>query len=162
MNAGEAIPCVGCDGLFRRIEGPTHRYMESSSGCWAAYGEVLARESGDAAYSSAQRLGVDAYAVLHPGRLSPPSIQSIAGHLVRLCLLLEKGVSVSRANDVMLQAAQNKSHYFWLTPPPSRGHITVADVHRTASASAHVGLVAEWAAWSAHHSTVRQWLPPGH
>lgn len=38
--------CVGCGGLFPEMDGPTHRYMESSPGCWAAYGEVLARERG--------------------------------------------------------------------------------------------------------------------
>src|SRR5262245_21594553 len=26
--------CVGCGGLVPKMEGPTHRYMEASPGCW--------------------------------------------------------------------------------------------------------------------------------
>lgn len=36
--------CFSCGGLFPDIDGPTHRYMTSSAGCWSVYGEVLARE----------------------------------------------------------------------------------------------------------------------
>ena len=41
-------PCSGCGARFPRTEGPVHPYMESSPGCWAAYGELLAREYGGA------------------------------------------------------------------------------------------------------------------
>ena len=64
--------------------------MESSPSCWAAYGEVLAREYNDPAFMAAHRLTVDAYAVQHPGRPSPQSIQSVALHLISLCLVLEQ------------------------------------------------------------------------
>lgn len=57
------IKCMGCGGVFAEIQGPTHRYLESSPGCWAAYGEVLAREYSDPAYFQVHRLTVDAYAV---------------------------------------------------------------------------------------------------
>jgi hypothetical protein len=157
-------PCIGCGGLFPEMEGPTHRYMESSPGCWAAYGEVLAREYSDPSYAQTNRLTVDAYAVQHPGRPSPQSIQSVALHLIRLCLLLERGVEMSLANEAMLRATEMKSKFVWLTPPPSRGVITVADVHRAGNAQEHVDLVREWArsawtAWSSHHATIHEWLP---
>jgi hypothetical protein len=41
------VPCLGCGGLFPDGDGPTHRHMESSRGCWAAFGELSAREYGD-------------------------------------------------------------------------------------------------------------------
>jgi hypothetical protein len=158
------LACAGCGGLFPEMEGSTHRYMESSPSCWAAYGEVLAREYGDFSYGQANRLSVDAYAVQHPGRPSPQSIQSVALHLIRLCLLLECRLKIDRANEAMLKATEAKSSFVWLTPPPNRGIVTVADVHRAKNAEEHVMLVRQWAesawiAWSPHHSQIRAWLP---
>src|SRR3954469_23922077 len=106
------VPCMGCGGFFPDMEGPGHRYMESSPGCWAAYGEVLAREYGNPApHAQTHRLGVDAYAVQHPGQPLPQSIQSVAVHLIRLCLLLECGLEMSRANDAMLKATESKKEF---------------------------------------------------
>jgi len=160
------IPCIGCGALFPAIEGPTHRYMESSPACWAAYGEVLAREYTDLAYAENHRLGVDAYAVQHPGRPSPQSIQSVAVHLIRLCLLLEGELDLNRANEAMLRATELKNRFIWLEPPPNRGSITVADIHRASNSNDHVRRVRQWAesawqAWSPHHSQIRLWLPEG-
>jgi Family of unknown function (DUF5946) len=158
------VRCIGCHGLFPDIQGPTHRYMESSPGCWAAYGEALAREYSDPAFAVAHRLGVDAYAVQHPGRPSPQSIQSVAGHLVRLCLFLKHGLNDSRANAAILAATRTKSKFVWLTPPANRGEITVADVHGAATAENHARLVRAWAesawsAWKPHHAQIETWLP---
>ncbi len=143
-----------------------HRYLESSPGCWAVYGEVLAREYQQPAYFQAHKLTVDAYAVQHPGQPSPQSIQSVAVHLIRLCLLLERGLDMERANAAMLSATSQKTKYHWLPPPGSRGEITAADVHRTASAAEHIARVRAWAAsawtaWSEHYGTVHSWLPKG-
>lgn len=44
------VACIGCGAMFADQEGPTHRYMESSPGCWAVYGEVVAREYSDLSY----------------------------------------------------------------------------------------------------------------
>ena len=73
------------------MEGPTHRYMQSTPGCWAAFGRVLAREYEDQRYFEVHRLTVDAYAVQHPGIPGRQSIQSVAFHLVRLGLFQENG-----------------------------------------------------------------------
>lgn len=80
--------CPGCGVELPAFAGPVHRYMESSPSCWVAYGEVLARECSDPALMAAHRLTVDAYAVQHPGRPSPQSIQSVALHLISLCVVL--------------------------------------------------------------------------
>jgi Family of unknown function (DUF5946) len=70
----ERSACIGCG--VPAIDGPTHRYMESSPGCWHAYGEVLAQEYSDEAFRAAHRLTSDTCAVQHPGRPSPQSIRS--------------------------------------------------------------------------------------
>ena len=160
------IKCPGCGGLFDDIQGPTHRYLESSPGCWAAYGEVLAREYSDPAYGRVHRLTVDAYAVQHPGHPSPQSIQSVAVHLISLYLVLERNVDVRRATRAMQTAVKSKGRFVWLTPPASRGSVTVAKVRVAKDAEQHEKIVrtwvaSAWSAWSPHHATIRKWLPPG-
>ena len=158
----DGVPCLGCKGRFPDVEGPTHAYMQSTPGCWAAYGRVLAREYQDRRFFAVHRLTVDAYAVQHPGVPSRQSIQSVGVHLVRLCLFLERGLSPEDANDAMLAAAARKAEYFWLEPPASLGAITVADLEAAADPEAHVAAVRAWAAqmwavWTPHHATVRGW-----
>jgi Family of unknown function (DUF5946) len=158
------IKCMGCGGLFADIQGPTHRYLESSPGCWAAYGEVLAREYSDPAYYRIHRLTVDAYAVQHTGHPTPQSIQSMAVHLISLCLVLERGVDVQRATAAMQEAVKAKGRFIWLTPPASLGTVNVAHVKAAHNAEEHEKLVhawirSAWDAWSPHHPTIREWLP---
>jgi len=141
--------------------------MESSPACWAAFGEVLAREYSDSAYFQVHRLSVDAYAVQHPGKPSPQTIQSVAVHLVRLCLLLERSLPMERANDAMLKASEQEKKFVWLTPPASLGAVTVADVRDAQDVEAHMTAVRRWAqsaweAWSPHHATIRSWIPAGY
>jgi hypothetical protein len=160
-----SVRCPGCGAIFPRIEGPTHRYLESSPGCWAAYGEVLAREYGDPLlFEQVHRLTVDAYAVQHPGQPSPQSIQSVALHLISLCLLFEHGATPQEATAAIGAGTKTKSRYVWLSPPASLGTLTVAYVQPATEAQAHAESVrrwasAAWSAWSTHHATVRSWLP---
>jgi hypothetical protein len=157
------VACVGCGAVFEDVEGPTHRYIESSPGCWAVYGEVLAREYGDVFYGSLHRLSVDAYAVQHPGRPSPQSRQSVALHLMSLCLVLERGLEPARATAFLQTAAEPKGRFGWLEPPASRGAVTAKNVHGAGDAAEHRKLVRAWAdsawsSWSPHHATIRAWL----
>ncbi len=160
------IQCPGCGALFDDVQGPTHRYLESSPGCWAAYGEVLMREYSDPAYYRIHRLTVDAYAVQHPGRPSPQTIQSAAVHLISLCLVLEHNVDVQRATRAIQTAVKTKGRFAWLTPPASLGSVTVADVRAANNAEELAKVVRAWAesawtAWSPHHAVIRNWLPTG-
>ena len=159
----DLVPCFGCGGSFSAIEGPTHRYMTSTPGCWQAYGEVLAREYSDPAYGRLHRLTVDSYAVQHPGQQSPQTIQSVAGHLIGLCQVLERGKSHAEAVKAIDLVTKRKGHYVWLDPPPSMGAITVADVRTAQSAEAHLAMVQRWAesaweAWGRHHDQIRWWI----
>ncbi len=155
--------CRGCGVNFGDEAGPTHRYMLSSPGCWAAYGRHLAREYQDQAYYRLHRLSVDAYAVQHPGEDTPQSRASVGVHLSRLFLLLELGWPMERANDAMAAISAKKRSYPWLAPPESRGERTVRDVLEAASPAEHEARVREWtesvwAAWNEHHATVRAWV----
>lgn len=137
--------------------------MESSPACWAAYGEVLAREYSTSILLSIHRLSVDAYAVQHPGRPSRQSIQSVGVHLVRLCWLLEHGLPPDQANEAMLAAGKIKNTFIWLDPPASLGKVTVRHVQQAPDAAAHSAAVKHWAqsvwaAWAPHHATVQEWL----
>ena len=163
MRNNESV-CCGCGVTLPSVNGPVHRYMTASPACWRTYGEVLAREYGDRAYAKFHRLSVDAYAVQHPGTPSAPAIQSVAVHLCRLCMIVEDGWSIERANDAMLAIHRVERRFRWLEPPRSRGRFTVADVLAANGAEEHLRAVELWAkscwqAWSEHHATIRSWLP---
>jgi hypothetical protein len=137
--------------------------MESCPGCWAAYGELLAREYGSREHGVLHRLTVDAYAVQHPGHPSRRSAQSVAVHLMSLCLVLERGMPAQKATGVLAAAVDAGGPYEWLPPPASRGDITVAYVLGSDSAKDHVERVRGWAsgawkAWAAHHGLVDSWV----
>lgn len=155
-------PCFSCKALVPDIDGPTHRYMESSPGCWAAYGQVLAREYSKLTFATNHRLTVDAYAVQHPGRPSPQSIQSVCVHLVSLQLVLERAVDHSTATGILSQLAAHTENFHWLEPPDSLGELTVNHVLAATSAIEHREAVLGWAnsvwqAWAAHHPVIRDW-----
>ena len=158
--------CVGCGARFPPCDGPVPAYMESSPGCWQAFGQVLEREYGNPELMPVHRLSVDAYAVQHPGGESRQAIQSVGVHLARLCLFLEGHLAPAEANDAMLRIARRKSDMHRLARPAWLGTVTVADVLVAREAESHRAAVQRWAAsawqaWSAHHDTVRRWATPG-
>lgn len=155
--------CCGCAENFPEVDGPTHSYMLSSPGCWAAYGELLAREYQDAAYWPLHRLTVDTYAVQHPGVDVHQARNSVGIHLSRLCLLFERGWPIERANGAMLAITAKKMSYPWLAPPENRGSLTVKHLLAARNPQQHLVAVEQWAravwqAWAEHHATVREWL----
>jgi hypothetical protein len=144
------------------MEGPTHRYLESSPGCWHVYGQVLAREYGDRAFATLHRLTVDSYAVQHPGHPSPQTIPSVCLHLLSLYLVLERHLPTGYATRIMAAATRTKERFFWLAPPTSLGAITVCDALPAKTPHEHAEKVRAWAAsawsaWAEHHATVRAW-----
>jgi hypothetical protein len=157
-------PCFGCGAPVPDEEGPTHRYLGASPGCWRLYGEVLGREYADyPRFAPVHRLTVDAYAAQHPGTPSPQSVGSVAAHLIRLHLQLECGLPHDRANDAMLGiSSRSKEDFVWLDPPDDLGDVTVLDVLEARDPEEHMERVRGWAAsvweaWAPHHETVRRW-----
>ena len=158
----DQIDCTGCGALVPDGDGPTHRYLGASPGCWALIGEVWAREYSDVRYGSVHQLSVDAYAAQHPGTPSPQTIQSVTVHLVGLCAVFELGCKPYEATKAIQQAERHKHQFVWLDPPSSLGPITIVDVHGAQDPTEHVDRVERWArnvwqAWAPHHATVRRW-----
>ena len=142
--------------------GPTHPYIGASPACWALFGEVLAREYGDPKYFRLHQVTVDTYAVQHPGLPERRSIQSVAVHLITLCLVLEDGADPAEGPKLHKRLAVSNS-FHWLEPPHPNGRITVADVLEARTPAEHEALVDAWArdvwvAWKPHHATVRSWI----
>lgn len=163
MTAGALVPCPGCGCRLPAEDGPTHPYMLSTPGCWRAYGEVLAREYSDPARAGLHRLAVDAYAVQHPGGGDRRARQSVAIHLMSLCLMLERGGSDEQARRLLSQAAAERAAWPRLSAPRFRGDPCVLDVLASSSAEGHLDAVRRWAAgswgaWAAEHERVREWL----
>lgn len=158
------IACSGCGGQFPEVEGPTHSYMLSSPGCWAAYGEVLAREYSDyTGFGDIHRLTVDAFAAQHPHSPSVENTRSVGFHLCRLCLMLERGLDAHQANAAMVTIAAQKARFFPLPRPARLGAVTVADVYAAVGRDEHRNAVRKWAAsvwqaWAPCHGTVRGWV----
>lgn len=145
------------------IEGPVHRYMASSPGCWATYGEILVREYSNPSYFGLHRLTVDAYALQHPDVPSEQTIQSIALHLCSLYTIFECAFEMSAATNLMKRMSKHKAKFSWLEPPEILGSITVRRVWESEGSDAHLNEVEEWAkstwlAWEKHHSQVRTWV----
>lgn len=162
MSATKCERCPGCGVELAAVEGPVHRYLESSPSCWATFGEVLAREYSDRAFMAVHRLTVDAYAVQHPGQSSPQAIQSVAVHLISLFAMLEQGYSNSAATRLIKQCVESM-RFEWLQPPSEFGPVTVASVIEANSPEEHTRTVRSWAeaawqAWTPHHPRVRAWV----
>jgi hypothetical protein len=162
MRTSDASTCPGCGLTLPARAGPTHAYIGASPACWALYGEVLAREYDDPRYARLHQITVDTYAVQHPGVPERRSIQSVALHLITLCLVLEDGADPREGPTLHGRLAESSS-FHWLEPPSSNGHITVVDVLRARTPTEHERMVEAWArdvwsAWSQHHATVRDWI----
>lgn len=160
------IPCFSCGAECPDIQGPVHDYMLSSPGCWAAYGNILAREYSDVNYFRVHQLTVDAYACQHPGKLQKQSIQSVGIHLSALYLHFEKGVKLSEMTARRQQmSVSNKDLglFNWLEPPSNLGEITVNDVLEAEDSKQHYEKVTAWAlsvweAWEDHKLQVKKWV----
>jgi hypothetical protein len=151
------VSCVGCGGLVPDEDGPVHRYMTASPGCWRIYTELAA-----AGMPPSHRSGmtVDAYAATHPGVPRPQSTPSVWIHLITLCFVLERGWPTDQAVRLRRLAADAFAGWPWLERPTSMGDVTVVGIVDATSpemASELVGRWIEgaWAAWSVHHPAVR-------
>lgn len=153
------IACIGCGARVADLDGPTHRYLGASPGCWALYGELLAAESLVRELAPMQRLTINTYAVQHPGVPSQQTKQSLWVHLAGLCLVLERGMPANRTTVLMASLAGRRS-FEWLTPPEPPWPRTILDVQAARTLDKYDQAVAEWSvstwlAWQAHHDAIR-------
>lgn len=160
-SAGMEI-CPDCGARVPVSDLPGHAYLGASPGCWAVYGEVLAREYSDARYFAVHQLTVDAYAAQHPGKPERRSIQSVGVHLVALYQALELDFSPAQIVAARKASASNRA-FVWLDPPPpGDGTLTINDVVTASDPEEHRQVVRAWAEsvwrhWAPHHAQVRAW-----
>lgn len=156
------IKCYGCGALVEASDGATHKYIGAAAGCWAIYGEILAKEYGNPSYFyPAHRLTADAYAAQHPGVPGRQSTQSVYVHLAGLYLTLEQNFDVQKIPKIMSSLTEQSENFVWLEPPVPNGAITVVDVVKAASAEEHQKIVRVWAedvwrAWVLHHAKIKE------
>lgn len=149
--------CVGCGGVFAAMDGPIHRYMTSSPGCWLRYGEVLGVLATRPDAQVARQLCTDAFAAQHPGAPSSQAIQSVAVHLLNMhdYFVHKRPVTAPRPGGP-------KGAFHWLTPPLFAGSRTVLDIPTEGStdvleSAAREWALAVWRAWSSEHQQVASW-----
>ena len=156
--------CPSCGAITPTSPtGATHQYLVSSAGCWAVYGEVLAREYSDVSYMSVHSLTVDAYSAQHPGVEGPQTISSINTHLASLMAYFEDEAPLSSLAEVKSRMTGLKSQFRWPSQPASLGDITVMDALAAGDAESHRKVVVAWAksvflAWEPHHGDIRELL----
>jgi len=141
--------CFACGGSFVAVEGPTHKYMLSSPGCWKAYGGVLAREyENPMLFGAVHRLTVDAYALQHPGDASGRRArQSVWVHYAALYLSLRNNEDHSRISSIMQKLTLRT--FPALPPAPAHFDVTLEDV-LTQGETNHVSAVKAWADCAFH------------
>lgn len=170
--AGVAVPdkpqvttrCPGCGLTLPVYGGPTHAYVGASPACWQLYCRLSADPFARREGTRLRRLVVDAYAAQHPGTEHRRATQSVAVHLMGLCVLLERDGETRRLNPVLGRMPARKTmDLHWLTPPDFKRCKTAADVLEAGAADAYADSAeawakSVWAAWRPHHETVRAWL----
>jgi hypothetical protein len=173
-------PCPGCGALFPEIEGPTHRYVGASAGCWALFNRtVTTGESGTAdlvAQSEIPGIPVrvpalgdmpllealigDAYGVQHHGGESPQAIQSVAVHLLNIHGILSGRTTQPRWP--IGRALRTRGVFHKLEPPAPGSALTIRHLCPGGGVAVPVTrgqyVVSVYEAWMAlHRSTVEQW-----
>ena len=162
MQQSSEVACYGCGTLVLDVDGPTHRYIGASAGCWALYGEVLARGAGDPRFGDPGMLISNSYAVQHPGSPGPQAIQSVAVHLIGLYAILGLGYHGRRMVDVLRRAADGSHHFRWLEPPTTHYPVTIRSVYAAVEpdahhAAAHAMAETTWATWQKYHAQIAAW-----
>jgi hypothetical protein len=172
-------PCPGCGALFPPADGPTHRYIGASAGCWALFAPRSAGEAPDPALLAASRvpavapppfapapalagLVADAYAAQHHGDASPQAVQSVAVHLLVLHGVARRGVEPGRAQWIRLRALRTRGVFAKLAPPPRGSALTVRHLYPGGGVAAPAApadyAASVLAAWEgAHAETLRAW-----
>jgi hypothetical protein len=154
------VECVGCRGVVPVIDGPIHRYMTASPGCWRAYTELM---GGGLPPSPHAGLIVDAYAVSHPGVAGPQSTPSVWIHLTTLCFVLERRWPPDQAIRLRRVAADAFRGWPWLERPDHMAEVSAIDVSKAVGSgdgALAIDLTRRWVngawiAWSTHHAAVR-------
>jgi hypothetical protein len=142
-------PCIGCGAILPVLDGPVHRYMDSSAACWAIFNALNDLEH-PLEFAPFNALIVDAYASQHPGvPSSPQAINSVAIHLMTLHGILERGFKIDQAIWLRQRpgrpgSIERHSRFHWLAPPSFANCLTVANVAAGATPHERSRIVEAW------------------
>jgi hypothetical protein len=159
------LACMWCCGHYPNIVGPTHDYIESTPGCWAAYGRVLALHYQNyPAFEHIHRLAVDTYAIQHPGKPSRRAIQSVWGHVLASFWFLRQQLPSDEVRTRLgtFVDGDHSGRNGWLTPPEFSGALNVSHINVTADIHSHVASVHDWGEsvfdrwWSMHGDLIER------
>ena len=157
--------CPGCGLVLPARGGPVHAFVGASPACWERYGRLSrTMPSAQETPTRLRRLIADTYAVQHPGARQRRAIQSVAVHLMGLCVLLERDGEARRPVPELGRTPPPRRLVLrWLEPPVPNGSLTIADALGDEDDDARAADVEAWArdvwaAWSPHHATVHEWL----
>jgi hypothetical protein len=180
MRNSPLSPCPGCGALFPEHDGPTHRYIGASAGCWALFSWSVANGGTDVtelieqsripdssvsvpAHNDApliESLWGDAYGVQHHGGNSPQAVQSVAVHLLDLHGIISG--KTTRPGWAIERALRVRGVFQKLSPPTLGSALTFrhlfpgGGVGTPATRSQYV--VSVYESWMAlHRSILEQW-----
>lgn len=166
-SPGRATPApTVCPGCGIDLPGPSRErppHGGAAPGCWALYGDLIAREYGEWGNPPIHRLTTNTYFAQHPDPVeSRRAISVLAGHLLGLHLWLDRGIEPRRIGGELGRVVARPADFRWLEPPPPGGAITILDVRGADDLRDHATRVERWArsvweSWSDHHETVRRW-----
>ena len=142
MHDSALTPCEGCGALFPPYDGPTHKYLGASAGCWALHCWSTVPGGSDVTELVAQSrvpdnrvripphndtlpndwLWGDAYGVQHHGGTSPQAIQSVAVHLLDLHAVITG--RTTRPLWALGRALRIRGVFHKLEPPPLGSALT--------------------------------------
>ena len=168
-EATRLAPCPNCGAVVPDIDGPTHAYMISSPGCWAAFGRLQAGEPARSGYQTVHGLAVDAFAASHGGDGSQRrDRQSVCLHLMALCLVLQRGQGSRRRMALLRGLTAVKRDWPRLERPegvPALSHTHAAHAGDGEEYAARVTEWAQavWAFWAPEHERIARLIdaPPG-
>jgi len=180
MRNSALSPCPGCGALFPEHDGPTHRYIGASAGCWALFSCWGASGETDVAGLVAQSkipdgpvavptpadtsiiesLWGDAYGVQHHGGDSPQAIQSVAVHLLDLHGIISG--KTTRAGWAIERALRVRGVFQKLDPPKLGSALTFRHLFPGGGVGTPVTrsqyVISVYEAWMAlHRSIVEHW-----
>ena len=155
--------CLSCGLQTKKTDEPVHKYLLSTPGCWAKFGQLLALEYQDLQYGRVHEISVDAYALQHPGEKSSQTINSAHIHLAGLYAYFKLGRNFDELDLIKREVAKHKQNFLWLEPPKNMERINVGTVLQASNATEHGVQVEKWAhyifgKWEVHHSVIANML----
>jgi len=180
MRNSPLSPCPGCGALFPEHDGPTHRYIGASAGCWALFSRAVANGGADVnelveqsgvpdsrvslpAHNDApliESLWGDAYGVQHHGGNSPQAVQSVAVHLLDLYGIISG--KTTRPGWAIERALRVRGVFQKLSPPALGSALTFRHLFPGGGVGTPVTrsqyVVSVYEAWMAlHRSILEHW-----